>query len=85
MMGKNHLFCDVKISGFENWLIEVWMSAETDRVTISRFSSDTDEQNRYYKKLLFFMGYKLDALLLLIYLLAHLKQLAAFPPHLDGY
>ena len=44
--GQNHLFCDVKISGFKNWFIEVWMSAETGRVTISRFSSDTDEQKQ---------------------------------------
>ena len=42
--GQNHLFCDVKISGFKNWFIEVWMSAETGRVIISRFSPDTDEQ-----------------------------------------
>ena len=41
--GQNH-FCDVKISGFKNWFIEVWMSVETGRVIISRFSSDTDEQ-----------------------------------------
>ena len=80
--GQNHLFCDVKMSGFKNWFIEVWMFAETGRVTIWRFSSDADEQSRYYKKLLFSVCYKLDGLLLLIYLLAHLKQLAVFPPHL---
>ena len=44
--GQNYLFCDIKISGFKNWFIEVWMSAETGRVTISRFSSDTDEQKQ---------------------------------------
>ena len=44
--GQNHLFCDVKISGFKNWFIEVWMSAETGRGTISRFSSYTDEQKQ---------------------------------------
>ena len=38
--GQNHLFCDVKISSFKNWFIEVWMSAETGRVAISRFSSE---------------------------------------------
>ena len=42
--GQNHLLCDVKISRFKNWFTEVWMSAETGRVTISRFSSDTDQQ-----------------------------------------
>ena len=42
--GQNHLSCDVKISGFKNWFIEVWMPAEIGRVTISRFSSDIDEQ-----------------------------------------
>ena len=31
--GQNHLFCDDKISGFKNWFIEVWMSAEAGRVT----------------------------------------------------
>ena len=34
--GQNHLFCDNKISGFR--LIEIWMSADTGRVKISRFS-----------------------------------------------
>ena len=43
---QNHLFCDDKISGFRNWFIEVWMSADTGRVTISRFSSDTEEQKQ---------------------------------------
>ena len=36
--GQNHLFCNDKISGFRNWFIEVWISADTGRVTISRFS-----------------------------------------------
>ena len=36
--GQNHLFCDVEISSLKNWFIEVWMSAETGGVTISRFS-----------------------------------------------
>ena len=44
--GQNHLFCDVKISNFKNWFIEVWLSAETGRVTISRFSFDKDEQKQ---------------------------------------
>ena len=38
--GQNHLLCDVKVSSFKNWFIEVWMSAETGRVAISRFSSE---------------------------------------------
>ena len=38
--GQNHLFCDVKSSSFKNWFMEVWMSAETGRVAISRFSSE---------------------------------------------
>ena len=44
--GKNHLVCNDKISGFRNWSIDVWMSADTGRVTISRFSSDTEEQKQ---------------------------------------
>ena len=52
--GQNHLFCDVKISGFKNWFIEVWMSAETGRVTISRFSSDTDEQKQVLQETVIF-------------------------------
>ena len=36
--GQDHLFCDDKISGLKNWLVEVWMSADTGRVKISRFS-----------------------------------------------
>ena len=43
---QNKLLCDDKISGFRNWFIEVWMSADTGRVTISRFSSDSEEQKQ---------------------------------------
>ena len=50
--GQNHLFCDVKISGFKNWFIEVWMSA--GRVTTSRFSSDTDEQKQVLQETVIF-------------------------------
>ena len=53
-MGKTILFLDVKISGFKNWFIEVWMSAETGRVTISRFSSDTDEQKQVLQETVIF-------------------------------
>ena len=35
-----------KTSGFRNWLVEVWMSANTGKFNISRFSSDTEEQNQ---------------------------------------
>ena len=52
--GQNHLFCDVKISGFKNWFIEVWMSVETGRVIISRFSSDTDEQKQVLQETVIF-------------------------------
>ena len=44
--GQNHLFCDDKISGFRDWFIEVWMSTDTGWATISRFSSETDEQKQ---------------------------------------
>ena len=50
---KTHLFCDDKISGFRNWFIDVWMSTDTGRVTISRFSSDTQKQNRVLQELIF--------------------------------
>ena len=47
---QNHLFCDVKVSAFRNWFIEFWMSADTGRVTISRFSSDADERKQVLQK-----------------------------------
>ena len=52
--GQNHLFYDVKISSFKKWFVEVWMSAETGRVTISRFSSDTDEQKQVLQETVIF-------------------------------
>ena len=52
--GQNHLFCDVKISGSKIWFIEVWMSAETGRVTTSRFSSDTAEQKQVLQETVIF-------------------------------
>ena len=82
--GQNHLFCDDKISGFRNWFIGVCMSADTGRVTISRFSSDTEEQKQVLQETVIFC-YKLNDLLLMIYLLSLLKQLAVFPLHLAGY
>ena len=42
--GQNNLFYDDKIFNFGNCFIKVWMSADTGRVTTSRFSSHTDEQ-----------------------------------------
>ena len=42
------------MSGFRNWFIEVWMSADTCRVTKSRFSSDTDEQEQVLKETVIF-------------------------------
>ena len=42
---KNHLFCDDKISGHRNWLIEVFMSVDTCRGSISRFSSEIEEHS----------------------------------------
>ena len=65
--GHNYLFHDVKISNFKNWFIEVWMSTETGRVTISRFPLTQMNKARYYKQLWFVLCYKLDGLLLLIY------------------
>ena len=65
--GHNYLFRDVKISNFKNWFIEVWMSTETGRVTISRFPLTQMNKSRYYKQLWFVLCYKLDGLLLLIY------------------
>ena len=42
---QNYLFCDDKISGFRNWL-KVWMSGDTDKVKISRFSSDSEDEQK---------------------------------------
>ena len=44
--GQNYLFCDDKNSGFRNWLIEVCMSVDTGRGSISRFSSETEEHRQ---------------------------------------
>ena len=52
--GQNHLFCNDKISGFRNWFIEVCMSVDTGRVTISRFSSDTEEQKQVLEETVIF-------------------------------
>ena len=39
---QNYLFYDDKISGLRNGLIEVWMLADTGRVSVSRFCSGTE-------------------------------------------
>ena len=52
--GQNHLFCGDKISGFRNWFIEVCMSVDTGRVTISRFSSDKEEQKQVLQETVIF-------------------------------
>ena len=44
--GHNHLFCKDKISSFRNWWIEVWMSFDTNRVIISKLSSEKEEQKQ---------------------------------------
>ena len=44
--GQNYLLCDDKVFGFRNWLIEAWMSADTGRVKISRFCSDSEKQKQ---------------------------------------
>ena len=52
--GQNHLFCDNKISGFRNWLIEVWISADTGRVKISRFSSHSEGKKQVLQETVIF-------------------------------
>ena len=42
------------MSGFRNWFIEVWMSADTGRVTKSRFSSNRDEQEQVLQETVIF-------------------------------
>ena len=44
--GQNYLFYNDKFSCLINWLTEVWMSADTGRISISRLSSDTKEQKQ---------------------------------------
>ena len=46
--GRNHILCDDKISGLRNWFIEVCMSVNTCRGSISRFSSEAED----YRQLL---------------------------------
>ena len=51
---QNHLFCDDRMSGFNNWLIEAWMSGDTVRVKISRFCSDSEEQKQLLQETVIF-------------------------------
>ena len=51
---QNHLFCDDKISSFRNWLIEVWMSADSGRIKIQRFSSDSEQQKQVLQETVIF-------------------------------
>ena len=44
--GQNHLFPDDKISGLRNCLIEVCMSVDTCRDSISRFSSEPEKHRQ---------------------------------------
>ena len=52
--GQNHLLCDDKISGFMNWLIEAWISADTGRVKISKKISDSEEQKQVLQETVIF-------------------------------
>ena len=58
--GQNHLFCDDKISGCRNWLIEVWMSGDTGRVKMLRFSSDSEEQKQVLQETVIFCKLKIN-------------------------
>ena len=49
------------------------MSAETGRVSISRFSSDTEEQTQVLQKTVFLLCLKLNGLMLMIHLFSHLN------------
>ena len=48
--------------------MEVWMSADTGRVTILRFSSDSEKQKQVLQETVIFVCYKLNGLLLIIYI-----------------
>ena len=43
-----------KSSGFRSWLIEVWMYADNGRVSISKFSPDTEEQKQVLQEAVIF-------------------------------
>ena len=61
------------------------MSADTGRVTKSRFSSDTDQQEQVLQETMIFCVLPSRWLAAIDISLAHLKQLAVFPPHLAEY
>ena len=56
---QNHLFCDDKISGLRNWLTEVWMSADTGRVSTSRFSTDMEKQKQVLQETVIFCVFEI--------------------------
>ena len=84
--GQNHLFCGDKISGFRNWSVEVCMSVDTGRVTVSRFSSDKEEQKPVLQETVILCVLQIKWLAANdIPFTSSKKQLAVFPPHLAGY
>ena len=52
--GQNHTLCDDKISGFRIWVIEARMSADTGRVKISRFCSNSEKQKQVLQETVIF-------------------------------
>ena len=48
-------FCDDKISGFRNWLIEVWCQLILVGLAYQDFPLTQKNKSRYYKKLWFFV------------------------------
>ena len=51
---RNKFFCDDKISGVRNWSIKVWISVDTGRVSISRFSSDIEGKKQVLQEIFIF-------------------------------
>ena len=68
-------------SGFTNWLIDVWISADTGRVTISRFPSDAKAG---ITRNCDFLCFKVNGLSLMTHLLANLNQPAVSPTYFPG-
>ena len=83
--GQNHLFCDDKVPGFRNWFIEVWISADTGRVTISRFSFDTKEQKQVLQETVIFCVLQIKWCAANDIPFSSSKQLPVFLPHHGGY
>ena len=53
--GQKHLFCDDKTSGVRNWLTEVLMLADTVRVSIPSFFSNTEAQKQVLQEIVYFV------------------------------